>query len=590
MLRLGHVARHRLALGSTRSTLTSPGSRLVSVRSLTSSSPSSRHASYSLGWFVGAGVVFTGVTLLAQSPTLGLAGSPVYNDSPESKDQKGESLGTRLAGFFRKPPPVVEQRDIVLDTDLTVTSWKQQEQDALLKAPGIMLWGSNKSGIVDPTGKAPGIVQIPQRLATFNGKVLRDLKLGDDFAAAVDDDGNVYQWGTGFNKDSHTPEITLKNRDIVQVTLCDSKLYGLSKDGASVFVMPKVRPATGPAKTALEYQPPKASGGVWKIVSMASGKTHMLMLTSSGRVFGSEDGLSISLVGSSEFKDSRILEIACGEVHSLARDDQGRCWAWGVNGFGQLAMGAYSHAYLRLAQPTLIKDIPGKKEGTSCVKVAAGGQTSFFVIEDENSAMYKVKSAGMGQWGQLGDGTFTHIQGSLVTIGPLSNLAEYKEEEKKMTPIGIHSLAIGSTHAFAVLDNAVQVDSTLAHDTIVHGRDVFAWGQNTYFQLLTGKRSNKTEPVYALPLDSQLLKTAEESLADIAQGKSQGATSLSTLPDATNRLQLTPARLRRDMLVASMDKAATAKSNTGPVSASDEMVELKITAGNGVSAVYCGTI
>lgn len=136
---------------------------------------------------------------------------------------------------------------------------------------------------------------------------------------------------------------------------------------------------------------------------MSSGKSHMVMVTSHGRVFGSEDGLSISLIGNADFRQSRILEVACGEVHTLARDDQGRGWAWGINGFGQLAQGAYSHANLKLPNPTLIKDIAGTEGGVECVKVAAGGQSSYFVLKEGN--VFKVKSAGMGQWGQLGDGS-----------------------------------------------------------------------------------------------------------------------------------------------------------------------------------------
>lgn len=125
------------------------------------------------------------------------------------------------------------------------------------------------------------------------------------------------------------------------------------------------------------------------------------MVTSNGRVFSSEDGLSVSTLGTPEFRQAKIVQVACGEVHSLARDDQGRCWAWGLNGFGQLAQGAYSHSNLKLAQPTLIK------ADAEVVKIAAGGNTSYFVLKDQGN--YKVKSAGMGQWGQLGDDSVSRL-------------------------------------------------------------------------------------------------------------------------------------------------------------------------------------
>ncbi|KAF9427009.1 hypothetical protein BGZ94_005655 [Podila epigama] len=558
----------------------------------------------SASWFFGTGVVFTGVTLVAQSPALGLNGKVIFNDA---NTPKPSGLLFNLPKFFGKPEPA-KQEDIVLDSDLTITSWKQQEQDALIKTPGVMLWGSNKNGLVDPSGKSPGIIQIPQRLSFFEVKALRDLKLGDDVAAAVDEEGNVYQWGSGFNKESHAPELTLVNRDIAKVTLCDLKIFGLSKDGSRVYVLPKVRPTSGPSKAAIDYK--KSSPSAWRyvglggkteqhdpmtqlplsdlllkderIVSMSSGKNHMLMVTSEGRVLGSDDGLSVSLIGGAEFRKAKILEVACGDVHSLARDDQGRCWAWGINGFGQLAQGVYSHSNLKLPSPTLIQDIPGMDHRVSnsdeitsgCVKVAAGGNTSYFVIKDKN--LFKTKSAGMGQWGQLGDGSYTHIQGSLVTIAPLSNLSEFDESENKMKPIGIHDLIIGSTHAFAVLDNAVTKEATESNAAVVHGRDTLAWGQNTYYQLLTGKRINMTEPTHAVPLDSDMLQVAAAAVAAIAKGD---AKPVRNSLDPRNRLQLPSAQ------PLSEQESSKANSRSSKV-APPPLVEVKIAAGNGVSAVY----
>ncbi|KAF9203995.1 hypothetical protein BGZ49_005794 [Haplosporangium sp. Z 27] len=536
----------------------------------------------STSWFIGAGVVFTGVSLAIQSPSIGLNSRVVLNDSPSSDNgSKSTSIGAKLASYFTKKPEPIEQKE--LDTDLTVTSWKQLEQNEMVTVPGIMLWGSNKNQLIDPSGKSPGIIQIPQRLTAFQGTVLRDLKLGDDIAAAVDDQGNVYQWGSGYSSNAHQPEVTLKNRDIASVTLCDKKLFGLSRDGTRVYVIPKARPTNGPTKAAVEYQP---KGSAWRyvglggnsddqmtqlpvkdllqkgeiITSFASGKNHLLMVTSEGRVLGSDDGLSVSLIGENNFRQSRILEVACGDVHSLARDDQGRCWAWGVNGFGQLAQGAYSHSNLKLTQPTLVKDIPGAVGGIECVKVAAGGSTSYVVINEQNR--FIVKSAGMGQWGQLGDGTMLFAYTD-------------KEAEKKLMPIGIYDLVIGSTHAFAVLDNAVIEHTSSKKEVVNHGRDVLSWGQNTYFQLLSGKRINRTEPVYTLPLDSEILQPADKAIAAISQGgTSKNTSEADAALSPTNRLQLVPAQKRADVNGAN-------RSSKG-----EEMVELKIVAGDGVSAVY----
>jgi len=83
---------------------------------------------------------------MIQSPYIGLNDHTVQNDSPStgSSDDKSQSLGARLAGLVKQKPAPIEQKNIVLDTDLTVTSWKQLEQIGLIKVPGVMLWGSNK--------------------------------------------------------------------------------------------------------------------------------------------------------------------------------------------------------------------------------------------------------------------------------------------------------------------------------------------------------------------------------------------------------------------------------------------------------------
>ncbi|KAF9972574.1 hypothetical protein BGZ73_004302 [Actinomortierella ambigua] len=609
----------------------------------TATNASSRNTRSTAAWSVVAGVTAVSAATAAVAAqtylqpedwqqitqALGLSRTMVYNDATRGTEPVPQS------SFWHKLPlpyfligdrPKVEP--LPLDSDLTVTSWKQQEQAHLIDSPGVLIWGSNKNGLVDPSGKTPAMVQIPQRLKAFEGQVLRDLKLGDDVAAAVDKDGNLYQWGAGFQKEKHSPELTLKNRNLKQVAISESRLFALAQDGSRVYVVPKVRPATGPSNAAIDFVPPKNGGnGFWKYVglggngdasrqhdpmtqlpvgdvlqpgesvtSIAAGKNHVLMVTSTGRVLGSDDGLSVAVIGAGEFKQAKIVEVACGDVHSLARDDRGRCWAWGVNGFGQLAQGAYSHANLRLPTPTIVPGIESSAEGTSaegedwvgCTRVAAANNTSYFVVRGKKGV--RVLSAGMGQWGQLGDGTFTHIQGTLVTIAPLSHRAEYKEDINKTVPIGIHDLVPGSTHVFAVLDN--DVTTAVKDETskpIFYGRDVLSWGQNTYFQLLTGKRNNRAEPTHALPVDSDLLRPADVAVAAIANGEAPVVSDLKKMEDPRNRLQLSPMRCIGGE-GQSNEKGPQEKKNEKSQVQRGQWAEEKLAAGNGVTAVYCQKI
>ena len=62
----------------------------------------------------------------------------------------------------------------------------------------------------------------------------------------------------------------MRNRDISQIAICDTKLYGLSKDGTHVYVLPKVRPANGPSKAAIEYEN-KAKKSAWRYIGLGGG-------------------------------------------------------------------------------------------------------------------------------------------------------------------------------------------------------------------------------------------------------------------------------------------------------------------------------
>jgi len=73
-------------------------------------------------------------------------------------------------------------------------------------------------------------------------------------------------------------------------------------------------------------------------------------------------------------------------------------------------------------------------------------------------------------------------------------------------PIPIYDIAVGRSHAIAVLDNAVeQHDARFGRDGSSHSRRftdraVFVWGHNERYQLGTGKRTNLNAPQHLKPL------------------------------------------------------------------------------------------
>lgn len=158
-----------------------------------------------------------------------------------------------------------------------------------------------------------------------------------------------------------------------------------------------------------------------------------------------------------------------------------------------------------------------------CLQIAGGGKNTYMVIE--NHAYGKpypsidIWASGMGQFGQLGNNTWNHYQSKPVKVKVISGLAEWDEVENKVSPIGVHSLSVGSTHTICCLDNYSKVDADAAtgssrsafHD-INYGRDVFVWGGNDSYQIgANGKRNNRPMPEYISPMEQSATELAVKS-------------------------------------------------------------------------------
>ena len=88
------------------------------------------------------------------------------------------------------------------------------------------------------------------------------------------------------------------------------------------------------------------------IVEISCGSNHSLGLTSSGEVYawgdndhgqigcGSTNKFHSKAVKLSFFNNNRVKSICCGSNHSVAITSQGKIFAWGDNGYGQLGIGS----------------------------------------------------------------------------------------------------------------------------------------------------------------------------------------------------------------------------------------------------------
>jgi len=442
-----------------------------------------------------------------------------------------------------------DNRDLISSQHLQVKkSWEN---------PGVYAWGSNSEKVAAPDSDE-SYIKSPRRIPYFDGVLLRDIKLERNFGAAVTENGDLLQWGISYSKDNPQPSVTLRGKDLVSVGISQDRVLGLSKSG-KVYSLPvsQADQTSGPKPQETSWIPfwssrspisyriiqPKNLGWGEKVSSISSGLEHVLLLTSSGRVF--------SAAASSEAFPSRgqlgvpgltwttrpegpydmcheiitlrgfdICKVAAGEFHSLALDKEGRVFAFGDNSVGQLGFD-YSAESPIIDAPSLL---PAQKlyKGTNLLpkvtNIAAGGVNSFFAIDatrvagsnETTSASHGLGrvtadtwSCGQGTWGGLGNGRWTHVQGTPIKIKALSGLFEWDEKADKAVPIRLAHLSVGSTHAAAVMNNVTHVGAseTSSESDTNWGADVLWWGGNEYYQLGTGKRSNLSNPTYIAPMD-----------------------------------------------------------------------------------------
>lgn len=459
------------------------------------------------------------------------------------------------------PVPVIEKikkkrglskeqnRDLISSQHLQVRrSWEN---------PGVYAWGSNTGKVAAPDSNEI-YIKTPRRVPWFDDVLLKDIKLDRQFGAAVLENGDLVQWGKGYSEETTQPTVTLKGKNLQQIAISKDRIIGLSSSG-TVYSVPasKTEQENGVKQSESSWIPgwsstssisyrvlkPQRLEPREKVAEISGGLEHVLLLTNKGRLFsaasGSEDFPSRGQLGIpgltwttrppgafdqchdiSTLKGFDIKKIASGDYHSLALDKEGRVFSFGDNSSGQLGF-EYSSEAPYVDMPSLLpisKLYQSTNQTPKVTSVSAGGLNSYFTIdatrklgqgEDPSDVRTLGRvtadtwASGQGIKGTLGNGRWTHIQGTPTKIPSLSGLFEYDEKINSVVPIRLASISVGSTHASAVMSNITFLDTNekSSDDTTNWGADVVWWGGNEFFQLGTGKRNNVATPLYIRPLD-----------------------------------------------------------------------------------------
>ncbi|XP_075873601.1 RCC1 and BTB domain-containing protein 1-like [Nelusetta ayraudi] len=214
-----------------------------------------------------------------------------------------------------------------------------------------------------------------------------------------------------------------------------------------------------------------------KIVSLSYGSgPHVLLATEDGLLFAwgqnspmgtaSTSPVMSPVLVTGNLQGKRVVEVACGSHHSLARTHDGEVFAWGFNSSGQLGSGCTGN------QPSPRK-VTFALQGKVVVGVSCG-QTSSMALVDNG----EVYSWGSNSNGQLGLGNNCNQQ------RPTRVLA--------LRGVCIQQVVSGYCHCLALTDQGL----------------LYAWGSNTNGQLGTGNRSNHFSPVKVMADKGRIVEVA----------------------------------------------------------------------------------
>ncbi|MCB1229029.1 MAG: choice-of-anchor D domain-containing protein [Verrucomicrobiae bacterium] len=218
------------------------------------------------------------------------------------------------------------------------------------------------------------------------------------------------------------------------------------------------------------------------VVQVSAGREHTLALCSDGSVvswgsngarqlgdYSTSDRWTPVLVntedGVSALHGKTVVQIAAGNLFSLALCSDGSIAAWGHNNSGQLGTGTELYA---LVPAPLAVDQSGVLLGKRVVRIEAGSSHSLALCDDGTVAAW-----GSNTSGQLGDNLATY------TKSPLPVLVDTAEGSSALHGKLVVSIASGGGSTLALC-----ADGTVA-----------AWGTNYYGQLGTGTVTNEPSPV-----------------------------------------------------------------------------------------------
>jgi alpha-tubulin suppressor-like RCC1 family protein len=346
----------------------------------------------------------------------------------------------------------------------------------------------------------------PVRVGGLRHEFVVQVKAGVNHCLAVTSGGKVYQWGK-INRTVHTEEasgyfgVTVSLPGLIELDVIrDSHRQYYSGDMSTEEETAELKELAnfGSFVSYLQLTPIPANGRLnnVKVVSVAAGYAFNLAVSNRGEVFGwgfnDKGQLGLGHRFNQEHpqrinallnNNTEIVEVACGQQHSIAVSKSGAAYAWGLNVFGQLGLG-HMNDQLSPAHILALKE-------HVVVSVACGAEHTVAITETG-----KVFSWGSSEYGQQG-----------TSVGNFEDWGSGDRSGK--TQSQQHALP-KPLEAFA--DKVViQVAAGYLHNlALTRDGEVWTWGWGVNGQLGHGNRRYQLVP--------RAISTIGEEIVSVAAG------------------------------------------------------------------------
>ena len=226
------------------------------------------------------------------------------------------------------------------------------------------------------------------------------------------------------------------------------------------------------------------------IVQICKGKYHLIKLTSDGKVHCSGKAyFGVAGLGGSAFSektkplpnliDQKIVQVTCGEFHSMALSDKGDLYTWGMGFEGQLGLNSQ---YKVASSPRYLNFFYRKP-----VKFVACGYNYSLAITRDDSLLY---GWGENKLGQLGLGN----QRQIIDQPTLIDIIDKNGGQEGSTS----SEALVNTKSDRIYTQkplrSCYVSAGYSHTCVVTEKGPVTFGLNIYGQLGTGNTITSYEP------------------------------------------------------------------------------------------------